>query len=119
MGHGQNPLSTAGDLVFVGMVDGYFLALDAATGKELWRFQTGAAISAGAVTYTIDGEQYVAVFAGGPAFLTATRVTGRFALGVQAGRHLQDGIGQQRGSDAGAAHDSPAGRWQCRWKAAR
>ena len=65
MGHGQNPLSTAGDLVFVGMVDGYFLALDAATGKELWRFQTGSAISAGPITYTINGEQYVAVFAGG------------------------------------------------------
>jgi plastocyanin len=65
MGHGQNPLSTAGDLVFIGMVDGYFLALDAATGKELWRFQVGSAISAGPITYTINGEQYVAVFAGG------------------------------------------------------
>lgn len=65
MGHGQNPLSTAGDLVFVGMVDGYFLALDAATGKELWRFQTGSAVSAGPITYTVNGEQYVAVFAGG------------------------------------------------------
>jgi plastocyanin len=47
------------------MVDGYFLALDAATGKELWRFQTGSAISAGPITYTVNGEQYVAVFAGG------------------------------------------------------
>ena len=65
MGHGQNPLSTAGDLVFVGMFDGYFLALDAATGKELWRFQTGSAISAGPISYTINGEQYVVVFAAG------------------------------------------------------
>jgi outer membrane protein assembly factor BamB len=65
MGHGQNPLSTAGDLVFVGMVDGYFLALDAETGRELWRFQAGSAISAGPITYAINGEQYVAIFAGG------------------------------------------------------
>ena len=65
MGHGQNPLSTAGDLVFVGMVDGYFLALDAATGRELWRFQTGAAVSAGPITYSINGEQYVVAFAAG------------------------------------------------------
>ena len=65
MGHNQSPLSTAGDLVFIGMVDGYFLALDAASGRELWRFQTGAAISAGPITYTIDGEQYVAVLAAG------------------------------------------------------
>jgi glucose dehydrogenase/plastocyanin len=65
MGHGQGPLSTASDLVFVGMFDGNFLALDAVTGKELWRFQTGAAISAGAITYAIDGEQYVAIFSAG------------------------------------------------------
>ena len=65
MAHNQSPLSTASDLIFVGQFDGNFLALDAVTGKELWRFQTGAAISAGAVTYTIGGEQYVAVFSGG------------------------------------------------------
>jgi glucose dehydrogenase/plastocyanin len=65
MGHNQSPLSTASDLLFVGMFDGNFLALDAATGKELWRFQTGAAISAGAITYAIDGEQYVAIFSAG------------------------------------------------------
>jgi quinohemoprotein ethanol dehydrogenase len=65
MGHGQNPLSTAGDLVFIGMVDGNFMALNAATGRELWRFQAGSAISAGPITYMINGEQYVAVFAAG------------------------------------------------------
>ena len=65
MGHGQNPLSTAGDLVFVGQIDGNFVALDAATGKELWRFQTGAATSGGPITYSINGEQYVAVANGG------------------------------------------------------
>jgi glucose dehydrogenase/plastocyanin len=65
MGHGQSPLSTAGDLVFVGQFDGNFLALDAASGKELWRFQTGSGISAGPITYTINGEQYVAIFAAG------------------------------------------------------
>jgi len=65
MGHGQGPLSTASDLLFVGMFDGNFLALDAVTGKELWRFQTGAAISAGAITYSIGGDQYVAIFSAG------------------------------------------------------
>jgi outer membrane protein assembly factor BamB len=65
MAHGQSPLATASDLVFVGQFDGNLLALDAVTGKELWRFQTGAAISAGPITYTIGGEQYVAIFAAG------------------------------------------------------
>ena len=34
-------------------------------GDELWRFQTGAAISASPISYEIDGEQYIAVYAGG------------------------------------------------------
>jgi glucose dehydrogenase len=65
MAHNQSPLSTASNLVFVGQFDGNFLALDAVTGRELWRFQTGAAISAAPITYTINGEQYVAIFAAG------------------------------------------------------
>lgn len=65
MSHGQGPLSTASNLLFVGQVDGNFLAMDAATGDELWRFQTGSGINAGPITYTIDGEQYVAIFAAG------------------------------------------------------
>ena len=36
-----------------------------ATGDVLWEFQTGSGIAAAPVTYEIDGEQYVAVFAAG------------------------------------------------------
>ena len=35
------------------------------TGDVLWEFQTGSGIAAAPVTYEIDGEQYVAVFAAG------------------------------------------------------
>jgi glucose dehydrogenase/plastocyanin len=63
--HGQHPLLTASDIVFIGDPAGWLRAMDAVTGKELWKFQTGFAISSGAITYTIDGEQYVAVFASG------------------------------------------------------
>src|SRR5215468_4824715 len=41
MGGGGGSSVTAGGLVFRGEPDGNFLALDAKTGKELWRFQTG------------------------------------------------------------------------------
>lgn len=75
MAHGQSPLATAGDLVFVGQFDGNFVALDAATGRELWRFQTGAAISGGPITYEINGEQYMAVFAGGTGIPYGNSVT--------------------------------------------
>ncbi len=56
---------TASDLLFIGDPAGWLHAMDAVTGNELWKFQTGFAISSGAITYTIDGEQYVAVFASG------------------------------------------------------
>lgn len=58
-------MTTAGGLVFVGRSDGEFLALDAATGKTLWSFQTGAGANAPAVTYEEHGVQYVAIAAGG------------------------------------------------------
>ena len=57
-------LATAGGLVFQGTVDGQFLAVDAAGGKELWSHDNQAATLAGPISYEIDGEQYVAVLAG-------------------------------------------------------
>jgi PQQ-dependent dehydrogenase (methanol/ethanol family) len=65
LAHGNGFLATAGDVGFIGMPDGNFLALNARDGKELWRFQTGAGISASPISYEIDGEQYVAIYAGG------------------------------------------------------
>jgi alcohol dehydrogenase (cytochrome c) len=65
LAHGNGILTTDSDLLFIGQPDGNLIAMDAHDGRELWRFQTGAAISASPVTYEIDGEQYVAVYAGG------------------------------------------------------
>ncbi|KAF1018719.1 MAG: Quinohemoprotein alcohol dehydrogenase ADH IIB [Paracidovorax wautersii] len=65
LAHGNGILTTASDLLFIGQPDGNLVALDARDGNELWRFQTGAAISASPVSYEIDGEQYIAVYAGG------------------------------------------------------
>jgi PQQ-dependent dehydrogenase (methanol/ethanol family) len=56
---------TGGDLVFYGTMDGWFKALDARTGKELWKFKTGSGIIGQPVTYLgPDGKQYVAVLSG-------------------------------------------------------
>ena len=46
MSHGQGPLVTASDLLFVGQIDGRALAMDAGTGDVLWEFQTGSGIAA-------------------------------------------------------------------------
>jgi quinohemoprotein ethanol dehydrogenase len=57
-------LSTAGGLVFQGSAAGNFAAFDAANGRQLWTFPAQTGIVAAPVTYTIDGQQYVAVMAG-------------------------------------------------------
>lgn len=57
-------LATAGGLVFTGDGDGYLIAFDAKSGKVLWKFQSGASISAGPVSYRFRGKQYIAVAAG-------------------------------------------------------
>lgn len=65
LAHGNGILTTASDLLFIGQPDGNLLCLDARSGRELWRWQTGAAISASPAMYEIDGEQYLVVYAGG------------------------------------------------------
>jgi PQQ-dependent dehydrogenase (methanol/ethanol family) len=57
-------LTTGGGLVFHGDLRGWFKALDAKTGRQLWQFNTGSGISAGPMTYELDGKQYVAVVSG-------------------------------------------------------
>jgi PQQ-dependent dehydrogenase (methanol/ethanol family) len=56
---------TAGDVAFYGTMDGWFKAVDARTGKLLWRHKTDSGIIGQPVTYRgPDGKQYVAVLAG-------------------------------------------------------
>ena len=61
-------LATAGDLVFGGTVDGYFFALDAETGKELWHIGVGARVHTAPMTYAVNGEQLVTITAGNVVF---------------------------------------------------
>jgi alcohol dehydrogenase (cytochrome c) len=58
-------LSTAGGLVFKGQVDGNLVALDATSGSELWRFQTGLGIGAPPMTWSDGKDQYITVAVGG------------------------------------------------------
>jgi alcohol dehydrogenase (cytochrome c) len=54
-------LTTQGGLAFSGNEEGYFIALDAGTGKVLWRSALGGPISASPISYSVQGKQYVAV----------------------------------------------------------
>jgi quinohemoprotein ethanol dehydrogenase len=57
-------LSTAGNLVFCGTADGRFVAYSADKGEKLWETSAQTGVIAPPITYTVDGEQYVAVMAG-------------------------------------------------------
>lgn len=57
-------LATAGDIVFYGTLEGYLKAIDATTGKELYRFKTPSGIIGNVMTYAHDGKQFVAVYSG-------------------------------------------------------
>jgi alcohol dehydrogenase (cytochrome c) len=65
-------MSTASGLVFTGDQEGNFIALDSATGEELWHYQTGTSIwGAAAMTYLLDGRQHVLIPSGSVLFAFA------------------------------------------------
>lgn len=57
-------LTTAGDLVFQGHIDGTFNAYAAGTGKLLWSFDAKSPVLAPPITYTVNGRQHVTVLTG-------------------------------------------------------
>lgn len=57
-------LSTASNLVFYGTLDRWLKAVDAQSGKELWKFQVGSGVIGNAFTYGNKGKQYVGVLSG-------------------------------------------------------
>jgi glucose dehydrogenase len=62
-------LTTASDLLFTGSCEGFFEALDARTGKLLWKAAVGGEISMGPMTYHVRGKQYVAFAAASSLFV--------------------------------------------------
>jgi lanthanide-dependent methanol dehydrogenase len=78
-------LATAGGVVFYGTLEGYLKAVDAKTGKELYKFKTPSGIIGNVMTYEHGGRQYVAVLSG---------VGGWAGIGLAAGlTKPTDGLG--------------------------
>jgi len=78
-------LATAGGVVFYGTLEGYLKAVDAKTGKELYKFKTPSGIIGNVNTYEQGGRQYVAVLSG---------VGGWAGIGLAAGlTDPTDGLG--------------------------
>ena len=57
-------LTTAGGVLFTGWMDRQFAAYDQRTGRELWRTGVTGVPNASAITYSVDGKQYIAMVTG-------------------------------------------------------
>ena len=66
-------LTTATDLLFAGGREGYFFALDGRSGELLWKGNVGGQVSAGPMSYAVNGKQYVAIAAGSALFVYGLR----------------------------------------------
>ncbi len=78
-------LATAGGVVFYGTLEGYLKAVDAKSGKELYRFKTPSGIIGNVTTYEHNGKQFIAILSG---------VGGWAGIGMAAGlTHDADGLG--------------------------
>jgi quinohemoprotein ethanol dehydrogenase len=87
-------MTTAGNLVFQGAGQRNFSAFRADTGERVWTTDTQAGIVGGSVSYSVGGEQYVAVVAGTSGFggywaptysrLLVYKLGGKLALPVPA-----------------------------------
>nr|WP_283773343.1 PQQ-binding-like beta-propeller repeat protein [Altererythrobacter sp. KTW20L] len=60
----QSLITTGGGLVFAGDAGGWFMALDQATGEELWAMNLGSTVSGYPASFAVDGQQYVAASTG-------------------------------------------------------
>ena len=60
----SGPLTTDGNVVFYGTLDGWFKAADEDSGKELYKFHAPSGIIGNPMTYSYKGKQYVAVLSG-------------------------------------------------------
>ncbi|AUZ83570.1 methanol/ethanol family PQQ-dependent dehydrogenase [Methylophaga nitratireducenticrescens] len=57
-------LATATDVVFYGTLEGYLKAVDAQSGRELWRFKTPSGIIGNVNTYKHNNKQYISILSG-------------------------------------------------------
>ncbi|GLK66366.1 methanol/ethanol family PQQ-dependent dehydrogenase [Hansschlegelia plantiphila] len=95
-------LATAGGVVFYGTLEGYLKAVDAKTGKELYKFKTPSGIIGNVMTYEHKGKQFIAVLSG---------VGGWAGIGLAAGlANPADGLGAVGGYSALANYTALGGQ---------
>jgi quinohemoprotein ethanol dehydrogenase len=76
--NGAGVLTTAGQLVVQGTATGHLAVYHAETGVKLQEIELGTGVMAAPISYELDGEQYIAVFAGGTAWMNSAAARNRY-----------------------------------------
>jgi len=103
-------LVTAGGLVFVGQSDGWFRAYVASTGQPVWEFFCGAGVNAPAVSFELDGEQFIAVVAAGSRY-SKLHGSALLVFGLGAGRAAKPRTAGSDTQPTPPAAPDPAAAW--------
>ncbi len=90
-------VATAGGVVFYGTLEGYLKAVDAKTGKELYKFKTPSGIIGNINTWSYKGKQYVGVLSG---------IGGWAGIGIAAGLDSGEDDSNSEGLGAVGAYRS-------------
>ncbi|NOQ14709.1 MAG: PQQ-dependent dehydrogenase, methanol/ethanol family [Methyloprofundus sp.] len=90
-------VATAGGIVFYGTLEGYLKAVDAKTGKELYKFKTPSGIIGNVNTWSYKGKQYVGVLSG---------IGGWAGIGIAAGLDSGESDSNSEGLGAVGAYRS-------------
>jgi len=90
-------VATAGGVVFYGTLEGYLKAVDAKTGKELYKFKTPSGIIGNVNTWSYKGKQYVGVLSG---------IGGWAGIGIAAGLDSGEDDSNSEGLGAVGAYRS-------------
>jgi outer membrane protein assembly factor BamB/3',5'-cyclic AMP phosphodiesterase CpdA len=117
----QPGVDAAGRMLFVPSADRHLYALEAATGRALWRFDAGAPVLSAPAIARVDGDEYV-IFSAGRQLLAVHASTGQLAWsvtgrGFSAGQAACDGrrVYTSAADGYARAHDALTGRqeWSC------
>jgi alcohol dehydrogenase (cytochrome c) len=96
---------TGGGLLFIGRIDGRLVALDKATGVQLWEYQTDATIHAAPSTFMHDGKQYLIAYSAGAFFPTTKHGDGVWLFALDGrGRPAVSGEGFDTSQESDLTH---------------
>jgi alcohol dehydrogenase (cytochrome c) len=100
-------VTTAGGLVFVGHNDGDLVAYDIANGEELWSFQTGAGANTTATVFEDEGEEKVAIYAGGNSLAATAHGENFWVFSLKGTMEELKGLEAEEKGTAHAGEESP------------